>query len=206
MHSLYILDKKKLIKFLLGVQYFVLSLVFIVSAFIIFFVFKTDKLWHYIVFGSMGLIAIYYCLKRESYYLRIITLAAYSAILLNMVLNLHFYPSLLKYQGGSTMAKVIATEEISTDNIYKLSEAHTWALDFYNKKPVKIISLEVLEDMHGVWVYTTEAERKKLRESGFDWDREHEVDHFRITRLQLKFLDNATRNRVLHKRYLIHIY
>ncbi|WP_394749814.1 ArnT family glycosyltransferase [Spongiimicrobium salis] len=206
LHSLYILDKKKRIKFILGAQYFILSLVFIVSAFIVFFVFKKVAIWHYAIFGSMAVIAIYYSLKRESYYLRIITLAAYSAILLNMVLNLHFYPSLLKYQGGSTMAKVIAKEEISTDNIYKLSEAHTWALDFYNKKPVKIISAEALEDMHSIWVYTTEEERKELREKGFDWDREHEVDQFRITRLQLKFLNNATRNRVLRKRYLIHIY
>lgn len=206
LHQLYIHDKKKIIKFILGVQYFILSIVFIVAVLLIFFVFKTENIGHCVLFGGMAAIAIYYCLKRESYYLRIITLSAYSAILLNMVLNVHFYPSLLKYQGGSSMAKVIAKEQISVDEVYKLSSGHTWALDFYNQRPVNITTMEALEDLHSVWVYTTEEELQTLRESGFDWDREHEVDQFRITRLQMKFLNHATRNRVLRKRYLIHIY
>ena len=44
--------------------------------------------------------------------MRIITLSVASSLLLNGVMNLYFYPNLLGYQAGSTMAKKVKEEEI----------------------------------------------------------------------------------------------
>jgi len=126
--------------------------------------------------------------------------------LLNTVLNLHFYPNLLEYQGGSSMAKVVKENNIPEDTIYKIGQNHTWALDFYNKRPVKMTTLEAIEKKHDIWVYADEKELEVLRKSGLDWDIQHSVDHFRITRLQAKFLNPNTRHKVLEQMYLIHVY
>lgn len=206
LYSLYKFSKRKAIKVLLGVQYFILGLVFIASALLCFYVFKFDNPLNYVWKVVLIVVAIYYSLRQEDYYLRIISVSAMSAILLNAILNMHFYPSLLKYQAGSEMAKVISTNDIPVDNIYKLSERYTWALDFYNQKPVIISSMEGIRDKRDIWVYANDTELSELSNQGFDWDRQYTKHHFRITRLQLKFLEPATRKRVLEKMHLIHIY
>ncbi len=206
LYSLYKYDKQKTIKFLLGVQYVVLSIVFIVTVLICFFVFKFQHLMASVGLGFSFLLIVYFCLKREAYYFRIITIAAFSSLLLNMVLNTHFYPSLLRYQAGSEMAQVVSDEAIPVDHIYKLSERHTWAMDFYNQHPLIISSVEEVLTKKNIWVYATSDELKQLSEQGVDWDRQFTKDHFRITRLQAKFLDPATRKKVVGKMHLIHVY
>ncbi|WP_317130210.1 glycosyltransferase family 39 protein [Aggregatimonas sangjinii] len=206
LYDLQQLFKDKILKLLLGVQYFILALVFIVSVLICFYVFKFDNWLHYVWMIPLMAVGIRFSMKREGYYYRIITVSAFSAVILNLVMNVHFYPSLLKYQSGSEMAKVVAANDIPVDKIYKLSERHTWSLDFYNKQPVTISSIEGIRGKKDIWVYVTDEERKLLNQSGFDWDRQYTQDDFRITRLQAKFLNPATRKKALGKMHLIHIY
>src|SRR5690606_35503450 len=112
----------------------------------------------------------------------------------------------LKYQGGSTMAKVVAKNSIPVDNIYKLSEGHTWAMDFYDRNPLIISSLEEIKKKKDIWVYVTNKELEQLQRSDFDWDHQYTVDQFPITRLQEKLLNPKTRNQIVRRRHLIHIY
>ena len=206
LQHVYVVENQRMKKILLGFQYFILAIVFLAVSFICFYVFKNDTYYNYVWKFVLALFIVYYSLKREDYYFRIITVGVLSSILLNGVLNSHFYPSLLQYQAGSTMAKTIKENEISTDNIYKISENHTWALDFYNQKPVKTTSLSELVDSKDVWVYVSEKELKTLRDAGLDWDRQLTEKQFRITRLQGKFLDPITRKKVVNKMHLVHIY
>ena len=206
LHGLYMEENLRMKKILLGFQYFILAIVFLAVTFICFFVFKTDTYYNYIWKVVLSVIIIYYCLKREDYYFRIITIGVLSSVLLNGVLNTHFYPRLLQYQAGSSMAKTIDKNNIPTDDIYKISENHTWALDFYNQKPVKIISLMQLMDKKDIWVYVNDKELKTLKDAGFDWNQQLTEKQFRITRLQGKFLDPSTRKKVLNQMHLVHIH
>ncbi len=206
LYGLYREGSHRLKKIMLGFQYFVLAIIFIASVLICLYVFKTHNFYDFIWKGLLVVFIGYYCLKRENYYLRIITIGALSSILLNGVLNTHFYPSLLEYQAGSTMAETIEKNGISTDNIYKISENHTWALDFYNKKPVKIATKRQLRDKKNIWVYVNDKELEELKVSGFDWNKQLTEKQFRITRLQGKFLNPNTRKRVVNKMHLVHIY
>ena len=205
-YSLYQHPNKKITKVLMGVQYFILSVVFVFSMLVCFYVFKFQSPAAYVVLIIALLVIVYFCLKQEAYSLRIVTLSVYASLLLNGVMNMHFYPELLKYQAGSTMAQKVAELDIPVDGIYKISERHTWALDFYNKKPVNITTITDLARMNDVWVYLTDGELEKLREADFDWDKQITVDNFRITRLQAKFLEPSTRYKVLKKMHLVHIY
>lgn len=206
LYSLYKFTKKKVTRVILGVQYFVLAVVFVASMLLCFFVFELESIFAYLVLAVIATSIVYFSLKREAYYLRIITLSVCSSLLLNAVLNLHFYPSLLEYQAGSLMSETVAENNIPVDKLYKLSEEHTWALDFYNKKPVIISSIEGVKSKKDIWVYANDQQLEKLKEAGLDWDKQFTENQFRITRLQAKFMNPATRKRVLNKRHLIHVY
>lgn len=199
-------QKVKAIKWFLAGQYFIAGIVFVASALLCFFVFKVSSSPVYVALGIAVSIGVYYTLKSEGRLPRLVTVSVCASLLLNTVLNLHFYPNLLEYQGGSSMAKVVKENNIPEDTIYKIGQNHTWALDFYNKRPVKMTTLEAIEKKHDIWVYADEKELEVLRKSGLDWDIQHSVDHFRITRLQAKFLNPNTRHKVLEQMYLIHVY
>jgi len=206
LHDLQQLFEEKTLKVILVVQHIILAVIFIAVVLIAFYVFKFKSVLHYLWMVPLVILGIGYSLKREGNFYRIITVSAFASIILNMVMNIHFYPSLLKYQAGSEMAKVVKAQNIPTDNIYKLSEKYTWALDFYNQKPVLISSIEDIRGMQDIWVYATDEQLKNLHENGFDWDQQFTKADFRITRLQAKFLDPAKRKKVLNKMHLIHIY
>ncbi len=205
LHSLYRFTKNKEIKFLLGVQYFILSLVFIFSVLICFYVFKFEKWYNYLLLILVLVTIAYFCLKQEAHYMRIITLSVCSSLLLNGILNMHFYPCLLNYQAGSSMAKHIQEQDIDVTRIYKFSDWHSWAIDFYNREPVKIATLTDLAVEKDFWVYADDADLTELHEAGFSWDKQITVDQFRITRLQLKFLEPSTRKKKLNEMHLVHI-
>lgn len=206
LYSLYRFRKSNTFKGILGIQFFVLSAIFLVSTLLCYFVFKAENPLNYIWKIALALVAIFYSLKSENYYFKIITVSVLGSLMLNGVLNTHFYPALLKYQAGSAMAKIVDENEIPVDNIYKLPGHHSWALDFYNKRPIKQISMNKILNRKNIWVYVSELQLHELNNLGYDWDRQFQVDQFRITRLQAKFLDPSTRKSVLDKMYLIHIY
>jgi hypothetical protein len=55
-------------------------------------------------------------------------------------------------------------------------------------------------------VYASGEELELLKDAGLDWNKQFSVNDFRITRLQVKFLDPASRKKILHEKYLIHIF
>lgn len=197
---------KRTMKALLGFQYFILCLVFVVSVLICYFVFKIESVYAHVLLIILLLSIIYFSLKRESYFSRLITISVCASLLLNMVLNTNFYPSLLGYQAGSNMAKLVSENNIPVEEIYKLSPRHTWSLDFYNQEPVKIVSWEKMDKNTAMWLYVTDAELNQLKMEGFDWDQQLTVADFRITRLNATFLNPATRKGVLERMHLIHLH
>lgn len=205
-YYLYANSKLQTIKRLMFGQYFVLSIVFVASALICFYVFKLHSVLAYICLAVAAVMVVYYALKRENVYAKLLTITVCASLLLNAVLNLHFYPNLLDYQGGSSMSKVIAEKDIPVERIYKVGSDHTWSLDFYNQFPVQITTPEVLKNKKDVWVYVNDDEMAMLEKKGFDWDSQLSVDQFRITRLQGKFLNRNTRKKVTRKMHLLHIY
>ncbi|KPM31745.1 Glycosyl transferase family 39 [Croceitalea dokdonensis DOKDO 023] len=205
LHHLATSNKKKTIQVLLGVQYVVLAVVFIAVLILCFYVFKIKNWYGYLLLAALLAVVGHFCLKKEEYYQRVITLGVLTSVLLNGVLNSHFYPNLLKYQAGSELADQIAQQGISVDKVYKLTEDYSWSLDFYNKKPVKIMDIKALANAKDIWLYVNGEQLQELKDAGFQWQEELTADQFRITRLQLKFLNPATRKSKLNQRHLVHL-
>lgn len=203
---LFALKQEKYKRMLLGFQYFILSVIFIATVLICFLVFEFETYYALVFLLAFFTVIIFFCLKREVYLKKIITLTVLGAILLNGTLNLHFYPNLLTYQAGSTMAQVVAEKKIPVERIYKIGDYHTWAFDFYNKKPLKITSYESLRGKKDIWVYVNDAQLRQLQDLDFDWDAQYSEVQYRITRLSLKFLNPGKRKKSLSKMHLVHIY
>ena len=198
-------EKLKMAKVILGIQYFILGLVVVFTLLISFLVFKFEHWYGYILLLLVLALVLYLTLQKEAPYIKIVTVAILSSVLLNGFMNTHFYPKLLEYQGGSNMAEQVREKNIFVDNIYKISERYSWSLDFYNKKPVEIVSIPEIAKKDDVWVYATDEELKQLRDNGISWGEQITVNQFRITRLQIKFLNPNTREDKLNKVHLVHL-
>ena len=198
-------EKHKQIRINLGIQYFVLGVLFLASILICFFVFKFENTYWYVLLFVLLFPVAYFCLEKKHYTLRTVTLSVVGSVMLNLVMNLHFYPHLLNYQGGSNMAEWIQGNELPSERIYKVSPRHTWAMDFYLRRPITRISAVKLQEVHDIWIYADDKELSNLRESGIHWDKSHTVTQFRITRLQARFLNPASRMQVVNAMHLVHI-
>ena len=197
-------DSGRLIKVLLPLHYGILAVAFTAVCLIVFFVFPLERPFAYVLF-FMGLAClILYILRIDPPFPRLITLLVAISLLINSVMNLHFYPALLKYQGGSAMAKRIEQDQIKVDRIYKWSDNHSWALDFYTQRPVQVLPEEYSTN-EAFWLYVTGKEKEKLLAQGWRWTEEIEVEQFRITRLQARFLNPRSRSDVLRSRHLLKI-
>lgn len=199
------LKNERLKKVILGFQQFIFLLVIVFAVLVVVVVFPLASFWSYIAYFILGAILVLFIYRKKVFLKRLVYVSAGSALLLNIVLNTHFYPSLLEYQAGSEMAKIVAANNIPVDRIYKIGERYSWALDFYNHKPVKISSTEKLKVQGDYWVYATDEELAILKNEGLLWEESYTVKQFRITRLQAKFLNPASRSKVLNKMHLVHL-
>lgn len=205
LHHLYQTQNQKLGTLLLRVQYGILGVVWLFVFLVCGYVFPATDWYSYgIVIVLLAITE--WCWRQKGLYWRIVILAVGSSLVLNGVLNTHFYPRLLQYQAGSTMAEKIVERGIPAEAIYKLSKRHTWALDFYTQSPVKIVAIPELREKGRVWVYATDAELAGLRRNGYRWEEQITVDQFRITRLQLPFLNPSTRAEKLSAMHLVQVY
>ena len=197
-------NNERLLRIFRNVQYFIIGLCAVVASLLTNYVFEAG-FWEGQLLGVTIAFLAYVIVNRSNPFTKIITTAVLSAVLLNLSLNLSFYPSLLKYEAGATMAEIVREKEIPVDRIYKLNDGHTWAIDFYNRKPVQITSADKVADMQNIWVYVTDKELEALGKTGVQWEEQYTADQFRITRLQARFLNPDTRKEVLRKRHLLHI-
>lgn len=168
-------------------------------------VFPVDSVPAYALLVAGIVLGLYLFYRWQDPLKRVIGISVCSSILLNLVLNAHFYPHLLTYQGGSEMADLVERESLEVDTIYKLSEAHTWALDFYFGKPLQQIPVSALQGRDPVWVYVDDRQLERLQQMGVQWERQYTVDQFRISRLQGRFLNPHTRPGVLRKQHLLKV-
>jgi endo-1,4-beta-mannosidase len=121
------------------------------------------------------------------------------------MLNTGFYPKLLRYQAGKTVSeKIMQSSYISPDKVYKWGNAHSWAMDFGLRSPLKIVDqLEDFKALSSVWVYLTESQLEALSTTDISYTIEFWVPSYRITRLKASFLNPETRLKALDKRYLV---
>ena len=159
----------------------------------------------YVLLGLFIVGSLVWILRTKEVFPAILLTGVLTAIFVNGVLNTGFYPKLLQYQSGKTASeKIMQSSYIYPEKVYKWGNAHSWAMDFGLKVPLK--TLDCLEDFNAlsnVWVYLNEAQLDRLSKTDIPLNIEFSVPSYRITRLKIAFLNPATRANTLEKRYLV---
>jgi len=173
---------------------------------LLFFVFPSPPVWKpggIFLFLCAGIFAV----TRFSGLWRFLTMSAAGAIVFNAVMNLHFYPELLKYQSPSVTGRRYA-EELRGNNI-PLTAFHAlgYSLDFYSQQTITYHEdhrlLQKQFSGREVWVYTDDKGLRILRDSGMNILREIAFSDYRITLLKPAFLDPRTRSSTLMVKYMV---
>lgn len=159
----------------------------------------------YLMLALFVLASIYWMYQSKGVFNSVVITGVLTAVLVNGMLNTGFYPKLLRYQAGKTVSeKIMQSSYISPDKVYKWGNAHSWAMDFGLRSPLKIVDqLEDFKALSSVWVYLTEPQLEVLSTSDISYTIEFWVPSYRITRLKGSFLNPATRLKTLEKRYLV---
>lgn len=155
---------------------------------------------------SSVIILFVYLIRENVPLIRKLTVSAVGfVVLINLCLNLQFYPNLLRYQSGIVASEVLGNHQIKPENVYVLEGTQSWSLNFYLKKMLEVVSENTLETKmeKGDWLYLDQNAYQRLKEKGVVWEKVFELTHYRITRLKPRFINPNTRSETLDKRYLV---
>lgn len=205
-YLIYLLESSntKTLKRILKIQYFIILLGSVLAIVLITIVFPAS-ISQFIVYALLFMILCYYVYKENEIVSKIIIISVLFSIFVNFSLNTQFYPSLLNYQAGSNMVKVIEEENIDIENVYIFDKTYSWSLNFYTKRNTPRLTIDDTVNNKGKWLFVYEADLEKLKSQNVQWERKLEVPRYRITMLTLPFLNPKTRNDKLSKAYLLQL-
>ena len=151
---------------------------------------------------SLGLIGFgglaYYIRRRHDLVAadRLVLYTASVALMVNLVLNAHFYPNLLAYQSGNRMPAVLKEQGVQPSDL-KLYGRVVRSLDFYLQRSVPVVdSLEIHRLAEGgqeVKLFVSAGSHDSLLLQYPSARLLAEVPDMRVTRLTLRFMDPAKR-------------
>ncbi|HIP34336.1 MAG TPA: glycosyltransferase family 39 protein [Bacteroidia bacterium] len=203
--NLYNKSDFKMLKILLGIQYFSAILGSLLAVVLLIFVFGTPNpillFVNFLLFSAL----VYTFIKKQEITKKIIVMSVLFSVFVNFSLNTHFYPKLLEYQAGNNMVKIIKEKKIDPNSIYMIKGSKSWSLNFYTVHETPEIAISEMQSIKGKWLFVYKRDFDKLQKQNTKWDESIEVNHHRITMLTASFLNPKTRPKVLNKAYLLHI-
>ena len=202
---LYKNSNQKILKVLLGVQYFIVIVGSILGFLLMFFVFDLPNIAFIIVYILLFVTLVYTVIKKQELVSKIMVISVLFSVFVNFGLNTQFYPKLLNYQAGNSMVHIIKEKDIDPNNIYMMEGSQSWTLNFYTARETPEIAVSNINNIKGKWLFVYDKDMNKLKSKNITWDKSIEVDQFKVTRLSMSFLNPKTRNSVLGKAYLLQI-
>ena len=149
------------------------------------------------------LIFIYLIIKiftKEDIFKKYVFISLVFAVGVNIFLNTQFYPVLTQYQGSLRLADFVNKNNIEKDKIFMLKGYEPWAFDFYTKRNTPRVEENTLKKGDYLVIYD-----EQLKDFGKKYKVIDKENHYRITRLSLKFLNPKTRSEQYEKMSLIQI-
>ncbi|MDE1208078.1 ArnT family glycosyltransferase [Tenacibaculum larymnensis] len=200
-------NQQKTLKIFVGFVYFMTIVLTIAVVLILCFTFNTPSILTFIISCILFLVLLFSLIQKENLSKKIVINSVLLMVFINVVLNTYFYPELLQYQGGIKLATIVnQNDSINIEDVYFYENDYSWPLDFYTERNTPHITKEELKNINkDVWIVIRNIPLEKVEEDGFIIKEKHRVDHFRVTRLSLKFLNPKTRDSKLGDAYLLKI-
>lgn len=138
---------------------------------------------------------------------RLVLASVAVAVVFNYLQNFNFYPQLLRYQAGNNLAAAARTQALDLSQIGYL-EGFTRAnsFDFYTGRLTPAVSLDALKVSPApALIYTSDAGREAIVAAGLRVEELASNPEFRVTRLNVRFLDPRRRAETLSRHYLLRV-
>jgi 4-amino-4-deoxy-L-arabinose transferase-like glycosyltransferase len=136
---------------------------------------------------------------------QIITATLMTSFAFNVMLSLHFYPSLLSYQSGSQVGKFVKENNIANDKFYHFEHPNQ-ATDFYAERFTPSVNIDNVKDLEkGSWIVTSEENYQKIKVLYPTIKVVKTFPSYKVSLLNLEFLNNKTRQNTLKIVYIVEI-
>ncbi|MFN0050417.1 MAG: ArnT family glycosyltransferase [Cytophagales bacterium] len=160
------------------------------------------------IFASMGILFIYLIFQKEINQLhKIILLSTFTAIGVNLLMNSHVYPSLLKYQPSHEIADYLRSKNVDERHFFIFNDFYSHSLDFYtqsvNQEVVDLAFFETLKEGEVYYCYTNSKGLEILTTNQIKYTLVGTYLEYPVTRVSLPFLNPSTRAERLVEKYLI---
>lgn len=136
---------------------------------------------------------------------RLVFASVVVAAAFNFLQNFNFYPKLLRYQAGNNLALALQARGIDVGGVRHFG-ARANSFDFYTGQLTPPVTLDELKATRGsVLVYAADAGRKAIEEAGLRVEELAASPEFRVTRLNIRFLDPQRRAETLSRHYVLRV-
>jgi 4-amino-4-deoxy-L-arabinose transferase-like glycosyltransferase len=153
----------------------------------------------------IGAVMLFAARTRATKNIRAFLFSGVVSLLLNLYLNLFFYPDLMRYQSGDTAAIVLNKKYPGPAVRMGI---YSPGFEFYVKDTMMIADTTMLLNpgpaKHATW-FISEDWLSYLKEKNIRYEILEEFPEFHVTMLSLKFINKKTREKELKKTYLIRL-
>jgi len=147
-------------------------------------------------------------ISQQNRFTRFMIAGAGVTCVVNLILNLFFYPQLLQFQSGKPAANFLERTHANPESVFMMNVIPNSIL-FYGKHKFPTIHVNQVDSLvkryHKIWIYTNENGLESLDLDGQKIAFRQPFVHFPVTMLNMKFLNPATRAEVIKYRYLVRI-
>jgi 4-amino-4-deoxy-L-arabinose transferase-like glycosyltransferase len=171
-------------------------------------IFPLTAIWPWLIIFMLICLLLYFFFRAENLLTRLIMPAAIGIIAVDLLLNGHIYPTLLKYQAGSELATIARDEQVPKDKLF-FYRSYSHSFEFYYREIVPAITADnIISDAaagNDVWIIGNEELLAFLNQHDIQPKRMIAVNDFSVSLLTITFLDPKTRSQAVRKRYLVEL-
>jgi 4-amino-4-deoxy-L-arabinose transferase-like glycosyltransferase len=165
-----------------------------------------NVLYWVLTLGGVGF-TIYFVFRGKSGFETIVLPSLIAIIVLNFLLNSHFYPTLFQFTSTNQAAKIVKAAA-QTANFRSLNYVG-YGLDVYSQQTIQ--NYETVEELlksagqDFLYVFTTEKGYQQIRDEKINVLAAKKFEHYHISTLSILFLNPATRAKECAINYLLKI-
>jgi 4-amino-4-deoxy-L-arabinose transferase-like glycosyltransferase len=197
----------KWIKPIFTIQLIASILLLVLIAVITFWAFPIRRMW--VIIGVIALLSVFfYFIKSKTLdrLQRAISFSVATMILCFFLLNTNFYPQLLKYQGGNELA-FASKGKVDPRNVFAWKETYSSSFNFYTKTLRQQFTDSTIDNRPGeqTWLLYDIRSEEDIKAAGYTIGEKLEAIDYEITKLDIKFVNPASRESQCTKLVLANI-
>jgi len=191
-----------------SIQFFVALVVYTLGVLLCAWAFPLYNIIYWAIFVVGAGFTLYFFFQGKNGFETIVLPSLIGIIVLNFLLNIHFYPALSHFASSNRAAKMIRSLG-EVRNLRSLN-VRPYGLDVYSLRIIQNYPtlLELITDKkktNTVWIFTEENGHREIVNSGLKIIEEKEFEQFHISALSIPFLNPSTRKKEIGHTYLIKV-